>query len=63
MITAPYNFVPLNRRIYIPSWSEKISQDIPFSDSEDGYIKISFTNTTIFSPETHLGFPEHFHEE
>jgi len=46
MITAPYNFVPLNRRIYIPSWSEKISQDIPFSDSEDGYIKISFTNTT-----------------
>lgn len=46
MITAPYNFVPLNENIFIPSWCDQISQDIPFSDSEDGFIKINFTNTT-----------------
>lgn len=46
MITAPYSFIPLNKKIYIPSWSEQISQDIPFSDSESGFIRISFTNTT-----------------
>jgi CRISPR/Cas system CSM-associated protein Csm3 (group 7 of RAMP superfamily) len=48
-IHAPYNFVPLNKYVFIPWWGNKISQDLPFSDGEDGVIKISFTNLTPIS--------------
>lgn len=43
---APYNFVPLNKKVLIPSWQDKITHDIPFSDGEDGYITLTLTNTT-----------------
>ena len=43
-ITAPYNFVPLNEKVFYPSWSEQVSQDLPFSDSEDGVIEIKLKN-------------------
>ena len=36
MITAPYNFVPLNKHIYLPDWADQISHDIPFEDGKDG---------------------------
>lgn len=26
-ITAPYNFVPLNEKVFYPSWSEQVTQD------------------------------------
>ena len=45
-IKAPYNFVPLNGYVYIPEWADKISQDIPFSDGEDGMITVTFRNET-----------------
>lgn len=45
-LKAPYNFVPLNKKVYIPDWGDKISHDIPFSDGEDGVITLTFTNTT-----------------
>lgn len=45
-ITAPYNFVPLNDYVYIPSWGSQISQDIPFEDGEDGYIEVTWRNVS-----------------
>jgi len=43
MITAPFNFVPLNKKIFFPDWAEKVSHDIPFSDGESGVIDITIT--------------------
>jgi CRISPR-associated protein (TIGR03986 family) len=43
MITAPYNFVPLNDRVFFPPWAEDVSHDIPFSDGESGVIDIEIT--------------------
>ncbi|WP_418179159.1 TIGR03986 family CRISPR-associated RAMP protein [Aliarcobacter lanthieri] len=43
MITAPYNFVPLNKEIYTPYWAELVSHDIPFKDGESGEIDITIT--------------------
>jgi CRISPR-associated protein (TIGR03986 family) len=43
MITAPYNFVPLNKKVFYPSWANNISHDIPFSDGESGIIDIEIT--------------------
>ena len=45
-ITAPYNFVPLNEKVFYPSWSEQVSQDLPFSDSEDGVIEVKLKNVS-----------------
>lgn len=45
-ISSPYNFVPLNRYVYIPEWWDKVSNDIPFRDSEDGSIEFTFTNVS-----------------
>ena len=45
-ITAPYNFVPLNGKVFIPSWYDKVSQDIPFEDGEDGYIEVAWKNVS-----------------
>jgi CRISPR-associated protein (TIGR03986 family) len=40
MITAPYNFVPLNKEVFHPSWSQHVSHDIPFEEGESGVIEI-----------------------
>lgn len=45
-ITAPYNFVPLNKHVYCPDWAGQVSQDIPFSDGEDGYIEVTWRNVS-----------------
>jgi len=41
MIRAPYNFVPLNEKVFLPDWSDKISHDVPFSDGESGKIEFA----------------------
>lgn len=46
MITAPYNFVPLNKHVYLPDWADLISHDIPFEDGEDGYIEVTWENVS-----------------
>ena len=46
MITAPYNFVPLNKHVYLPDWADQISHDIPFKDGEDGYIEVTWENVS-----------------
>ena len=45
-ISAPYSFVPLNREVYIPEWYNKVSQDIPFEDGEDGSIEVTWRNVS-----------------
>jgi len=46
MIQSAYNFVPLNKNVYIPSWWNQVSNDIPFSDGEDGYIEFFLENVS-----------------
>ncbi|MFA7090820.1 MAG: TIGR03986 family CRISPR-associated RAMP protein [Arcobacteraceae bacterium] len=43
MITAPYNFVPLNKEVFYPPWADDVSHDIPFEDGESGEIDITIT--------------------
>lgn len=43
MITAPYNFVPLNKEVFYPSWADDVSHDVPFEDGESGEIEITIT--------------------
>jgi len=43
MITAPFNFVPLNEKVFFPPWAEDVSHDIPFEDGESGEIDITIT--------------------
>ncbi len=42
-MTAPFNFVPFSDTVYCPSWSEKISHDVPFKDGKSGVIDITIT--------------------
>ena len=43
-IKSPYNFVPLNKQVYIPDWWDKVSLDIPFEDGIDGSIEVTWKN-------------------
>jgi len=47
MITAPYNFVPLNDKIFYPPWASegtlKNIHDVPFEDGESGTIELEIT--------------------
>jgi CRISPR-associated protein (TIGR03986 family) len=43
MIKAPFNFVPLNEKVFFPNWADKISHDMPFIDGESGEIDIKIT--------------------
>lgn len=43
---VPYNFVPINERVFIPKWGKDISQDIPFENGEDGTLTVKITNKT-----------------
>ncbi len=42
-IHAPYNFVPLSKKVFFPEWAEQVSQDIPFSDGISGEITCTLT--------------------
>jgi len=44
MITAPYNFVPLNKEVFYPTWDKDVSQDIPFEDGESGVIDVTIVS-------------------
>ncbi len=43
MITTPFNFVPLNEKVFFPPWAEDVSHDIPFEDGESGVIDLTIT--------------------
>ncbi len=38
--------MPLNKDVYIPAWYNKVSQDIPFEDGEDGIIEVKWRNVS-----------------
>jgi CRISPR-associated protein (TIGR03986 family) len=43
MITAPYNFVPLNNKVVTPWWAKHISHDIPFENAQSGTLELTIT--------------------
>lgn len=45
-IKAPFNFVPLNEKIFFPDWADQVSHDIPFSDGESGEIELELEALT-----------------
>jgi len=38
MLPAPYNFVPLSRKVFFPDWADQVSHDVPFTDGLSGEI-------------------------
>jgi CRISPR-associated protein (TIGR03986 family) len=49
MISSPYNFVPLNKKVVYPHWAKLISHDVPFENSLSGTIELEIlANTPIF---------------
>lgn len=45
-LTSIYNFVPLNEQVFYPSWADRVSQDAPFTDGEDGFIDVTLHNVS-----------------
>ena len=45
-VSSPYNFVPLNERVFFPSWSPFVSHDIPFAEGLSGTIELEITAET-----------------
>ncbi len=45
-VIVPYNFVPLNERVWFPKWATQLSHDIPFSDGVSGIIYYQVENKT-----------------
>ena len=43
MITAPYNFVPLNKKVVEAYWTDHISHDKPFAGFESGTLEVEMT--------------------
>lgn len=43
MITAPYNFVPLNEKVVTPYWGPAISHDKPFMEGKSGVLSVEMT--------------------
>lgn len=58
MIRSPYNFIPLEKEVFIPDseWIEQISHDLPFSDGVSGKITLEMeAKTPIFVRNGHVG--------
>ena len=45
-IKAPFNFVPVSDKVFLPEWADRISQDVPFSDALSGTIHLRITAET-----------------
>ncbi len=45
-ISAPYNFVPLSDRVFLPPWGQQVSHDIPFHDGISGELHYTLTAET-----------------
>ncbi len=62
MITAPYNFVPLNKEVFYPSWANDVSHDIPFEDGESGEIDITITAKSPIFIRNHYQDTDEYYE-
>lgn len=48
-ITAPYNFVPLSSKVFLPDWAEQVSHDLPFKDGICGELTCELvTDTPVY---------------
>lgn len=48
-VSAPYNFVPLNKDVFFPPWANLVNHDVPFKEGLSGQIKLEITaETPIF---------------
>lgn len=48
-VSAPYNFVPLNEKVFFPPWANLVNHDVPFKDGLSGQIELEITaETPIF---------------
>ncbi len=48
-IKAPYNFVPLSKKVVFPNWAKNVSHDVPFEDAVSGEITIELeAKTPVF---------------
>lgn len=46
---APYGFVPMTDRVFLPDWAPSVSQDVPFQDGVCGVLELTLTaRTPIF---------------
>ena len=43
-IVAPYNFVPLSKKVFAPDWAYSVSHDVPLKDSVSGFIDLELIN-------------------
>ena len=54
---TPYNFIPLNERVFCPDWSENVSMDFPFEDGLFGQIRYRLVaETPVFVDDGHDNF-------
>ncbi len=48
-VKSPYNFVPLNKKVFFPKWSKYVSQDVPLEGALSGKISLEIkTETPLF---------------
>lgn len=45
-VTAPFRFVRIWRRVYLPAWGELVTHDVPFADGLSGEATITVTART-----------------
>ncbi len=45
-VRSPFNFVPLNTKIFYPEWADLITQDIPFENGISGSIEMTINAKT-----------------
>jgi len=63
MITAPYNFVPLNEKVFYPFWDKNVSHDIPFLDGESAMLSIKVTAETPIYIRNHYADGDDYYED
>ena len=63
MITAPYNFVPLNKEVFYPDWDRDISLDVPFEDAESSIIEVKITARSPIFIRNHYEEGDEYYEQ
>lgn len=45
-VSAPYNFAPISRFVFLPEWGRAVSHDLPFEDGFSGRLDFELTTHT-----------------
>jgi CRISPR/Cas system CSM-associated protein Csm3 (group 7 of RAMP superfamily) len=63
-VTSPYNFVPLNKEVYFPSWGPLVSHDVPFEEGLSGSFDVEIeAMSPIFIRGTQIDGDNYFEQE